>query len=506
MGSELYKLQDRTGSQYLLAPTFEEEITKLIGKEAHSWRNLPVKVYQISRKYRDEPRPRNGLLRTREFLMKDLYTFDADVGSAEESYKQVREAYHAIMTRLFGVIEKNWRVAEADTGAMGGSQSHEYQVLDEAGEDSLLICNNCSYTANEELAASFASPQVEAPVASEDLQVSLFGSEDLLSHSCVLSAVIVPKNRKINQVKVARHITEENRKLLSLHSTWDWKDRPEGPMIRFDKLQIILDPECRAVEVEETSQAILQAIESFAAMPSGNQVPESKSSNAPALQDYFQGSDAITMNVADIHVAEANDRCASCSQGSLQHTKSIEAGHTFLLGTRYSRSLDYTFAASDGKRKLFQMGCYGIGITRILGVLAQIATRKFQAIQGEEQSTKRQGLAWNFYLAPFTALILPSSWDESKQAATTSICEALLNSGSLLKESVTLKPQDIAIDDRSITVGRKLSEADLVGYPLVFILGKHFEKTGEVEFRQRIDNTVKSRMIPLLDFQQKPIN
>jgi prolyl-tRNA synthetase len=500
MGNELYKLNDRTGSELILAPTYEEEITKLVGKEVHSWRGLPVKVYQTSKKFRDEPRPRNGLLRTREFLMKDLYTFDADMQGAQQSYKQVQTAYDAIMTRLFGEQTKGWRIAEADTGAMGGSQSHEYQVQDDVGEDTLITCSNCSYTANEELAASVAASPQDIPIASEDVQVVLYGSDDVASHGCTLSAIVIAKDRSLNEAKIARHLAEDSKKPLARHSKWDWEDRPEGPIMRFDKLQVLLDQECKAVEAEEISLAILQAIEAMA-MPGQGGIQSSLSlPDAPTLQDYFQSDSAISTTIVDLHKAEAGDRCSSCHQGTLQKTKSIEVGHTFLLGNRYSKSLEYDFAQKEGKKEPFQMGCYGIGITRILGVLAQVASRQMQEVQ-KVSSIIRPGFAWNRNVAPFTALILPLEWDDAKKQAASVICQALQSDNS---KWGLCQSKDIAIDDRHqhVSFGAKLSQADLVGYPLVFLLGKHFDRTGEVEVRRRTSDSIEQTTIPLSDFQK----
>ncbi|MCO5562827.1 hypothetical protein L7F22_016462 [Adiantum nelumboides] len=293
MASELYKVMDRRGSEYILAPTFEEEVTKLVGDEVHSWRNLPVKVYQISRKYRDEPRPRNGLLRTREFLMKDLYTFDADMQGASESYKQVQGAYKAIMTRLFGEQGKGWRVAEADTGAMGGAQSHEYQVQDSVGEDELFLCSSCSYSANGELATSLPLSGPSTPVTSEDVEVTLYGTEDPLSHGCTMTAVVTARQRRINQTKLARHLPLSDRATpLSTHNSWDWKDRPEGPVVRFERLTILVDNECLAVEVDGLSQAILDAIEVYGSPKltegSGSSIPlPSTSTVRPLFKTTF---------------------------------------------------------------------------------------------------------------------------------------------------------------------------------------------------------------------------
>lgn len=508
MGSELYKLNDRKGSEYILAPTFEEEITKLVGEEVHSWRNLPVKVYQTSRKYRDEPRPRNGLLRTREFLMKDLYTFDADIQGAEKSYKEIRNAYDAIMTRIFGVQGTGWKIAEADTGAMGGAQSHEYQVPDDVGEDELFMCSDCSYTANGELATSLSPSLTSMPETCEDLQVLLYGSKDLLAHECTMTAVVIPRGRTVNETKLARHLSKEDGKALSTHAPWDWNERPEGPMIRFDNLQILLDSDCMAAEVDEIGQAILQAVEAFI-YPDGTQAwTSSKTSNTPILSDYFQQksssqssalSDPITTSIVNLRQAQANDTCSSCRIGTLQRIKSIEVGHTFLLGTRYSDSLGYQFVNRDSSKVPFQMGCYGIGITRIMGVLAQLASKQYDNLKTATKKVRR-GFVWNRNVAPFTAIILPINLNEKTRQAANIICKGLQRSKTI--EGVEgIKEQDIAIDDRTnLSMGVRMSDADLLGSPLFILLGDRFEKTGEVEIRHRTESGVQTINVPLTHF------
>ncbi|UZJ55387.1 hypothetical protein CBS101457_004707 [Exobasidium rhododendri] len=512
MGSELYRLKDRKGSEYILAPTFEEEITKLVGDEIHSWRNLPVKVYQTTRKYRDEPRPRNGLLRTREFLMKDLYTFDADLAGAKQSYRQVRSAYDSIMTKLFGMQGKGWKLAEADTGAMGGAQSHEYQVPDDVGEDELFFCSDCSYTANKELATSISPSSAAMPMDSEDLSVSLYGSDDVLEHSCSLTAVVISKQGKLSEVKLAHHLPTDNLKATTDHAPWDWKDRPEGPMIRFDKLNILMDKDCIAVEIDDISQAILRAIEAFSSPNSTSQTSASKSSHeAPTLHDYFQQStstllfptpNSIATKVLDLRQAQIGDQCSSCRLGSLGRIKSIEVGHTFLLGTRYSKALEFSFTSHDGKsNEPFQMGCYGIGITRIMGVLAQIASKRYDSFKTATVRA-RQGFVWDRIVAPYTALIIPLLSDENTRRASEIVSQALQRP-DVLPGWDAIGDRDIAVDDRSkLSMGVRMADADLLGCPLIFLLGENLRKTGKVEVRSRTQAGIETTFIPLSHFEQ----
>ncbi|MCO5566048.1 hypothetical protein L7F22_019723 [Adiantum nelumboides] len=540
MGSELYKLKDRKQTEFILAPTFEEEVTKLIGEEVQSYKQLPIKVYQITSKHRDEPRPRSGLLRTRGFIMKDLYTFDATVNDAERSYEEVRAAYDRIMTRLFGPKSSGWQVAEADTGAMGGLRSHEYQVRDPLGEDALISCDHCDYSANIEKATSLPRRE-NMPIEASEVHVSLHGASDPSFHGCTLTAVVSPKGRSLNPIKLKQAIengqfaantisTDQLSPLTACESQngsstqWDWKERPEGPIVRFDRIRILLDHECAALEPEEVQQAVLHAVEQFGSPAGSTSKHSSESEGAPTLHDYFGAQfasphDAIPQEYVDIRQAEVNDTCASCGKGKLHEAKAVEVGHTFLLGTRYSKALEYQFMTdtkntpSTNEPALFQMGCYGIGLTRILGVLAQNAQRTFDKLNSpvsQKQTKIRKGFAWNPEIAPFKALVLTSDLHNEKQAAAVeSICNLLTQRANnqektswyaVLSHVGSCQENDIAIDDRStMSIGAKLNEADLIGYPLVFILGKHFDKNGEVEVRYLREDAIHTTHLPVPD-------
>lgn len=347
MGHELYRLKDRRGSDMILAPTHEEEVTKLVGMEIESAKSLPVRVYQIGRKFRDEPRPRAGLLRTKEFLMKDLYSFDLSVQEAQATYEEVRQAYGRVFERIFHwdhISEPTWMQANADSGAMGGTFSHEFHVLDPAGEDTLLACDDCTYASNVECAVSHDSIQHDRDV-------------------------------------------------------------------------------------------------------------------------------------------QAGDTCHACGSGQLHEHRAIEVGHTFLLGTRYSEALGYgVVPPQQQNREPLQMGCYGIGVTRILGALAQRAAREFD-LQQVPDGKRRAGFVWPNELAPFHALVLPST--PRHMEAAQRLCLQLDQGLSLDGEACQIPLWDVALDDRTDkSLGSRLFDADLLGSPWVFVLGKHFEKERKVEVRR----------------------
>lgn len=563
MGSELYRLRDRKGANYVLAPTHEEEVTKLVGSEVLSYKQLPVKVYQMTRKHRDEPRPRMGLLRTREFVMKDMYSFDASVEEAHQSYNEVQHAYECIMRRLFeepsggsGQQKKAWRVAEADTGAMGGSKSHEYHIEDPAGEDDLLVCNTCSYTANTECAQG--SPSAAAlPTISSDLAVELWAHSSDPVNAGALTAIAYSKSLPLNPVKVSAALakidasSEDQQNPVLLHPgprgqiSWDWKDRPEGPMIRFNRMDIIADAACASVTPDEVEEAVEEAIHAYAGMPN-----DGGPSTRPSLRDYFPGAEtlpprnapvsgelppdtppsapslglSLSMQYQSLHSAQEGFKCPSCHRGELQGTKAIEVGHTFLLGTRYSEALKYQFAArptetnKTQEKRFLQMGCFGLGVTRLIGVLAIKARRSFllaeqeaarlkNGTEGAKSSAKpkdaaprhRPGFLWPPSLAPFTHMVILESPAKSKVAdALTAemVCKALDAKLAEITRNfeVESSPADsgaeprnpaIMIDDRGLpradadsqaapapapSLGSRLRDADLLGVPEVWIL------------------------------------
>lgn len=488
MGSELYRLKDRKGSQWVLAPTHEEEVTKVVGSTVQSYKQLPVKVYQITRKHRDEPRPRLGLLRTREFIMKDLYTFDADIDRAIASYKDVQEAYKRIMDRLFG---DKWRVAEADTGAMGGKLSHEYHVQDPSGEDDLVVCPNdaCKYTANAELATSKPAPE-EMPVVAEDVDVRLYAQSQDATFAGTLTVVVASATSTINDVKLRNTLAatqktptphEQIFPLTSSNEThWDWKDRPDGPFVRFDSVQIIVDHACYSLSHEDIQSAIVSSLLAYSRPPN---VPadaiDPTQAQTTTLSDFFT-YDSLPLTYHDLRLVQSGHKCVHCST-PLESTKSIEVGHTFVLGERYSSALGYQFAAEprfemriDKKtgqekqvqvqeRKNLQMGCYGLGVTRLIGVLA-IQARKayFEKVafpsSSSSENTDRPGLGllWPEHLAPFTKVILQAS--SVPDPNQDQIMQQLLDNRG---------PDDrYVVDDRPhVSLGQKSKEADLLGVP-----------------------------------------
>lgn len=408
----------------LIAPTHEEEVTRLVGSEIDSPKKLPVRVYQIGRKFRDEPRPRAGLLRTKEFLMKDLYSFDADLESARVSYEAVRGAYQRIFDRIFAWDGQNtgaptWRAAEADTGSMGGSLSHEYHVEDAAGEDAVITCDSCTYAANSERAVPRLEQTSEVDVTT-------------LTHPKGVAIAVYPKGRELNDAALP------------------WPAAPASG-------------EIAAVVVDRCCNLDDDAVRRIASEHGGN------AANAEIIR-------------RDIRLAVAGDGCPACDQGKLSSHRAIEIGHTFLLGSRYTQALGYDVTV-DGKRAPIQMGCYGIGVTRILGALAQRASTLYKERQSGGKG--RAGFIWPASVAPYGAAVVPAApLSPEKMQAADKLCEALQHGIQVEGSDVQVAPGDVVLDDRDGSLGARLFDADLLGYPIVCILGRHWERTGQVEVRR----------------------
>ncbi|KIS65804.1 uncharacterized protein UMAG_06184 [Mycosarcoma maydis] len=591
MGSELYKLRDRKNSEFVLGPTHEEEITKLVANQVDSDRQLPLRLYQITTKFRDEPRPRMGLLRTKEFLMKDLYSFDKSAADANTTYEEVRAAYARIFDRIFGV-DGRWTAAEADTGAIGGNKSHEYHVKDPAGEDTLISCSRCAYTANTEKAVSMPDP-AQVPVAAADVRVLLYGCSDVKVQDQMMHAFVLPAGRGLNETKLEKLVaklkacnkrTDDDHSLSLKHTAnaqqdrielmydsassltsntatanWDWKDRPEGPLVRFTSVYVYADFECASIDPSELNDALIDAVNTFTSRPGSTGDPTQHLPLVdlfPVQFGHFASSPSAVappLTLVDIRTAQASDTCPSCkSPHSLQESKAIEVGHTFYLGERYSRTLEAGFLPSHdvaeqvsqvhklaNGRVPFQMGCYGIGVSRILGALAQKAVGDFDRIfhgdagDSAVASKKRQkaGFVWPSLIAPFTAVIVISDvkdpakveaaqivWDRIVSHARRSdrtiraVLERISSQRSQPDQATPQVDQDqgwsreeaseIVIDDRTSTLGSKLADSDLTGYAYRIIVGKHFTAQAKLELQYMGEHGWTAMLLPMQAFDQ----
>ncbi|MBW1755338.1 MAG: proline--tRNA ligase [Deltaproteobacteria bacterium] len=466
-GPTLLRIKDRKGGEYHLAPTHEEIVTDIVRREIKSYRQLPLNLYQIQLKYRDEPRPRAGLLRCREFIMKDAYSFDVSEEAALESYAHMRETYHRIFKRL-GL---EYRVVEADSGAIGGKQSAEFQVLAQTGEDWIVACGACDYAANVEVAqAGRAAPpaaQATDAAALEKVKtpethsieevVSFFGAETTAAHTLKsllyvagdeVVLAVVRGDHDINEIGLARYLGVGEVLLASDAAVKESTGTEIGFVgpVGFEG-RIIADPDAVAVP-----NAIAGA---------GETPYHYKNVN------YGRDFEA---DVVSIRRAASGDPCPNCN-GKLELYRGIEGGHIFVLGTHYTDKMNATFLDQEGSSRSIVMGCYGIGVTRLIAAIM-------------EQHHDEQGIRWPVQVAPYAVIITPIGKDEEPLARATEIYEALRAEGV-----------EALLDDRSERPGVKFKDADLLGIPVRITVGSRGLKQGTVELKKRTES--ESQDVPV---------
>jgi prolyl-tRNA synthetase len=480
MGPELLRMKDRHDRDFVFQPTCEEVITDIARQELRSYRALPKNFYHIQTKFRDERRPRFGVMRGREFTMKDAYSFDRDTESALRSY----DAMYAAYVRIFNRMGLTFRAVAADTGAIGGDRSHEFQVIADTGEDAIAYCSASDYAANVELAeavpliisrgaAGSAITKTPTPglatceAVTAALGVPLQASVKSLVLACEEPAadgakavatmwlLLIRGDHTLNEVKVG--------KLAGLSAGYRFATAAEiaeqfgckpgylGPVGAPTAVKVIADRTVAAM-----SDFICGANEAdfhYTGVNWGRDLPE------PWL-------------VADIRNVEANDPSPD-GAGPLSIQRGIEVGHVFYLGTKYSDAMKATFLAEDGKPKLMEMGCYGIGITRILGAAV-------------EQCHDERGMVWPASIAPFEVVICPLGYDRSAdvKAAADRLHADLLAQGI-----------DVILDERGERPGAMFADWELIGVPHRVVVGERSLKEGAVEYQGRQDS--ESAAVPL---------
>lgn len=468
-GPELFRLKDRHGRDFCLGPTHEEIITELVRGDVRSYKQLPLLLYQIQNKYRDERRPRFGLLRGREFIMKDLYSFDRDEAGLEDSYRKMFEAYH----RVFSRCGLKFRPVEADSGPIGGSVSHEFMVLADSGEALILFCphEKCGYAANVEKAES----RVVRPEVAETPQP--------------LELVVTPDRRTVDDVTAFLGVGPEKIVKTLLYET----DRgPCAALIRGDREinEVKLQNAARAVRLEMAGP---EAIKRITGAPVGFTGPVDLSAvdlvvdeevafmvncvtGANRADAHYRnvnpGRDFAIDRVADLRLVRQGDPCPHCSQ-FLAATRGIEVGQVFKLGTKYSEAMGLTYLDEQGKGCSVVMGCYGIGVTRTLAAAV-------------EQNHDEQGIVWPVALAPFTVVVvLVNVRDGIQSELAERAYFALLEAGL-----------EVLLDDRAERPGVKFKDADLVGYPLRVTVGK---TAGDGLVELRVRKTGETRLVPVIE-------
>ncbi|BHH84257.1 proline--tRNA ligase [Desulforhopalus sp. 52FAK] len=460
-GPELLRFHDRHNRESCLGPTHEEVITDIARKELHSYRDLPINLYQIQTKFRDEIRPRFGLMRGREFVMKDAYSFDVDDEAASLSYQKMYDAYKRIFTRC-GL---RFRAVQADSGSIGGSFSHEFMVLADTGEDTIVVCSECEFAANIEKAAVVVEKterkeplaeleKIETPGKRKVEAVCDFLKIDptqlvktlVFKADDVPVAVLIRGDREVEEVKLKNLLGVAEVEMAEDKEVFDATGVPTGYLGPVGiKIKVVADQE-------------VVNMENF--YVGGNE------------KNYHLGNvnfdrDCVVDAVADLRQITTADPCPECG-GKLETTEGIEVGHVFKLGTGYSESMNATYQDQDGKEKHFVMGCYGVGVTRV--VAAAI-----------EQNHDKDGIIFPVPIAPFTVVILNLGVND------TAITEA----AEQLYKQFQAAGVEVLIDDRDERPGFKFKDADLIGIPFRVTVGKGYAKTGLVEVKYRKDGTVE---------------
>lgn len=472
-GEEMFKLNDRHGHEYCLGPTHEELVTVLAKMDTSSYKQLPVSLYQIQNKYRDEKRPRFGLMRSREFIMKDAYTFDMDEEGLDRQYHLMYDAY----TRIFTRCGLHFRPVVADSGAIGGSGSHEFEVIADSGEADIVYCKDCDFAANIEavepkaLSSSVhndkAKEIVETPgqhtiqMVCDFLHVPVVCSVKAVVYKLDDTVVLalVRGDHEVNEVRLQNLFNAVN---VGLASDEDLKRcgliagyiSPIG-LKKADNFEIIVDT--TVMEMEDAC------------------------CGANAVDKHYvhvnPKRDFEDVRVETIRLITAEDCCPKCG-GMIELKKGIEVGQVFKLGTKYSEKLGCTYLDRDGKPHPMVMGCYGIGITRT--VAASI-----------EQNHDKDGIIWPVAIAPYEVVIVPANNKD----------EGVMNAARHLYDEMEDCRDEVILDDRDERAGIKFKDADLIGYPIRVTIGKKWKESGLVEVRLRRSGVVSE--VALADCKTK---
>lgn len=465
-GKELLRFRDRKDAEFCMGPTHEEVITDLVRREVKSYRQMPLNLYQIQGKFRDEIRPRFGLMRGREFIMKDAYSFDADENGADIAYDKMYKAYR----RIFERCGLNFRAVEADTGSIGGSSSHEFMVLAESGEDAIASCSACEYAANVEKAEARPFAVVEH---FEPRPLEKVATPDKRSIDEVSAFLAVPKAAMV--------------KTLVLLAD----NEPVVALIRGDhdlneiKLKNVLGCEQLEMAPDEVVELVTSAPVGFAG-PVGLKVKVVADLAVQTLRNFVTGGNAEDLHLknvnldrdftpsrfADIRNVVHGDACPRCDTGILEMWRGIEVGHVFKLGMKYSKALKATFLDAEGKEQIIFMGCYGIGVGRTVAACI-------------EQNHDDNGIIFPLPIAPFQCIIsaLDPKKDDVREAAE-SLYNQLLDSGI-----------EVLLDDRDERPGIKFKDADLIGIPLRLVVGSKNLAEGKVELKDRKTGDVRLMLL-----------
>ena len=456
-GKELLRIKDRHDREFCYGPTHEEVITDIVRKEIKSYRQLPTILYQIQTKFRDEVRPRFGIMRGREFIMKDAYSFHADEVDTQKTYGKMAKAY----TNIFRRCGLEFKQVQADSGTIGGSFSHEFAVLAESGEDEIGFCKTCGYASNIELAEAQQAPITIPTKNLEELKETHTPGKKTVEE--VSSFLDLPCEQIVKTIL----LENENGLVAGLVRG----DHEINPI----KMKNMIGCEWLLPAAEKTIIEKLKLPCGYIG-PVGLDIPIYADQELASLQNFVTGAnkadthftgvqiqrDLVIKKFGDLRRILAGDPCSRCDEGKYQIKRGIEVGHIFILGTKYSEAMKAVYLDSNGKENLMTMGCYGIGVGRT-------------AAASVEQNHDEKGIVWPLNLAPFEVIIIPVNFKKDDLKNT---CESIYN--QLLEIGL-----EVLLDDREDRLGVKLKDADLIGIPMQIIVGPKNLDEGNVEIKIR---------------------
>jgi len=458
-GPELFRLKDRSERDFCLGPTHEELITNLAYHDIRSYKDLPLNLYQIQVKFRDEIRPRYGLLRAREFIMKDAYSFCEDEEGLDEIYNKMHAAYIRIVERM----DLKFRAVDADTGLIGGKSSHEFLILADEGEETLVYCPDCDYAANIDMAsfkideesndASLESPVVEEiPTPGTTNIESLAGYLNVSKEKILKTVLLTDEEKNVYSflVRADRQLNLSKTEKFLTKKLEFFKDSEEDPRYTMGYIGPVGLDDVKGIYGDNS----IKGMKDFIA--GANKIDTH-------LKNVNIDKDFKVDDFGDFSYPLKADGCIKCG-GKLQIEKGIEIGHIFKLGKKYSEKFGAMFLNRDGKQKPFVMGCYGIGVTRILSAVI-------------EQLHDEKGIVWPPSIAPYLVnLIVTTSKDSAMKETADKLYDELISVGI-----------EVLYDDRNISAGIKFKDSDLIGIPLRLVIGKKYLDTGMIEVQFRKD-------------------
>lgn len=482
-GPELWRLQDRHGREFCLGPTHEEIFTDIVRSEVSSYRQLPLNIYQIQTKYRDEARPRFGLIRSREFIMKDAYSFDKDKEGLDQSYREMYDAYEKIFNRC-GLV---FRAVEADSGAIGGNASHEFTALSEVGESEIAYCDSCDFAATSERAACVD----EAAASEERLEAEKVHTPGTKTIEALADFLKISKKKTMKALLYQAHMNDESDVYVAAFVRGD-RELNETKLV--NALGI---PEHALVFAdEEAMSAVTGCVGGFTG-PIGLHnckiIIDTELEHAPNLVAGANQTDYHTKNVnygkdyqadmiVDLKRIQEGDLCPCCG-AQVKMARGIEVGQVFKLGTKYSSAMKAYYKDENMNEQVIEMGCYGIGVTRTMAAIV-------------EQHHDKDGIIWPVAVAPYHVIVTIVNLKEEEQVKL----------GGQIYETLKAKGIEALLDDRDERAGVKFKDADLIGIPVRITVGKRAAE-GVVEFKlrkdaQKSDLSVEEAIREAVDFIQ----